>query len=264
MNPSSTLRVRRATAGLFLAWAVAAIVLSLAALRAPGDRLYHPFTHTRLATTSVIHEVAPSAQGSGAEPGDVIVAMNGRPYHEVLREGTRDLDPAHPNTYLLEKRDGRRIEVTLAPEPIAWAQTPTLSALHALLVLAAAFYLVIGSSAWWLKSDRSEAWALLLFCSTMAAQLATMPQTNLIPLGWPRILVNVPLIGATTFHLFTTYPIEPGWVVRHRRVQLLPYAAALGLAAFSLSEREFGLPIGLGLTLSNAFTDLLMVSSLGI
>lgn len=264
MNPSSTLRVRRAIAGLFLVWAVGAIVLSLAALRAPGDRLYHPFTHTRLASISVIAEVSDSARANGAEPGDVIVAMNGRPYHEVLREGVSGLDPARPNTYVLEKKDGRRIEVTLAPEPIAWNQTPTLDALHALLVLAAAFYLVIGGAAWWLKSDRSEAWALLLFCCTMAAQLATMPQTNLIPLGWPRMLVNVPLIGATTFHLFTTYPIEPGWVVRHRRAQLLPYAAALCLAAFSLSEREFGAPIGLGLTLSYAFTQLLMVSSLAI
>ncbi len=264
MNPSSTLRVRRAIAGLFLAWAVGAITLSLAALRAPGDRLYHPFTHTRVATTSVIDEVAPSARESGVEPGDVIVAMNGRPYHEVLRAGVRDLDPARTNTYLLEKRDGRRTEVALAPEPIAWTQTPTGTALHALMVLVAAFYLVTGGAAWWLKSDRSEAWALLLFCSTMAAQLATMPQTNLIPLGWPRMLANVPLIGATTFHLFTTYPIEPGWVVRHRRAQLLPYAAALCLAAFSLTEREFGAPIGLGLTLSYVFTQILMVASLAI
>src|SRR3989442_8975688 len=96
---------------------------------------------------------------------------------------------------------GRRIDVPLAPAPIAWALTPTLTALHALMVLAAAFYLVIGGAAWWLKSDRSEAWALLLFCCTMAAQLATMPQTNLIWSGWLRMLVNVPLIGATTFHL---------------------------------------------------------------
>jgi signal transduction histidine kinase len=264
MNPSSTLRVRRAIAGSFLAWAVVAIVLSLAALRAPGDRIYHPFTHTRVPTASVIDEVAPSAQGKGVEPGDVVVAMNGRPYHEVLREGPAGLDPARPNTYTLEKRDGRRIEVTLAPEPIGWALTPTLTALHALMVLVAAFYLVIGSAAWWLKSERGEAWALLLFCATMAAQLATIPQTNLIWSGWPRMLVNVPLIGATTFHLFTTYPIEPGWVVRHRRAQILPYAAALCLAAFSLSEHEFGAPIGLGLTLSYAFTDLLMVSSLAI
>jgi hypothetical protein len=32
------------------------------------------------------------------------------------------------------------------------------------------------------QTDRSEAWALL-FCCTMAAQLATIPQTNLIPLA---------------------------------------------------------------------------------
>ena len=51
------------------------------------------------------------------------------------------------------------------------------------------------------------------------------------------MLVNLPLIGATTFHLFTTYPIEPGWVVRHRRIQLLPYLAALVLAAL-LADRE--------------------------
>ena len=60
MNPSSTLRVRRAIAGLFFVWAVVAIGLSLAALRAPGDRLYHPFTHSRVPTASVIDEVAPS------------------------------------------------------------------------------------------------------------------------------------------------------------------------------------------------------------
>src|SRR5204863_9180171 len=168
------------------------------------------------------------------------------------------------NTYLLEKPDGRRIEVTLAPEPIAWTQTTTATALHALMLLAAVFYLVTGGAAWWLKSDRSEAWALMLFCCTMAAQLATMPQTNLIPLGWPRMLVNVPLIGATTFHLFTTYPIEPGWVVRHRRAQLLPYAAAIGLAVFSLFERQIGVPIGVGITLSYLFTQLLSIASLVI
>jgi signal transduction histidine kinase len=257
--------VRRAVAGLFLAWAVGAIVLSLAALRAPGDRLYHPFTHHQpLATISVIDELSPSALASEASPGDVIVAMNGRPYHEVLRDGVGDLDPARPNTYLLEKQDGRRVEVTLAPEPVAWTQTPTLTALHALMVLVAALYLVTGGAAWWLKADRSEAWALLLFCCAMAVQLATYPQINLIPLGWPRMLLNVPLIGATTFHLFTTYPIEPGWVVRHRRVQLLPYAAALALAAFSLSERAIGAPQGLGLTVSYLFTQVLSVASLVI
>jgi len=264
MNPSSTLRVRRVVAGLFLVWAVSAIVLSLATLRAPGDRIYHPFTHTRIATISVIHELSPTARESEAEPGDQILAMNGRPYHEVLREGVAGLDPAHPNTYLLQKKDGRRVEVTLAPEPIAWAQTPAVTALHLLMVLVAVLYLVTGGTAWWLKPERTAAWTLLLFCCAMATQLATFPQTNLIALGWPRMLMNVPLIGATTFHLFTTYPIEPDWVVRRRRTQLVPYVIAFGLAAFSLSERVIGAPIGLGLTLSFLFTQSLVVASLVI
>jgi signal transduction histidine kinase len=264
MNPWSTLGVRRAVAALFLVWAVGAIVLSLAALRAPGDRLYHPFTHTRIATTSLIDELSPRAQESEAEPGDLILRMNGRPFYEAVRAGTGDLDPTRPNTYLIEKRDGRRVAVSLLPEPVAWVQTGSQSALHGLMVVGAAMYLLTGAAAWWLKPDRSESWALLLFCSTMATQLSTFPQTNLIPLGWPRFLLNAPLIGATTFHLLTTYPIEPGWVVRHRRVQLLPYGAALALAFVALFERSLGLPVGLGLELCFGYTQVLLVVSLGI
>jgi signal transduction histidine kinase len=264
MNPFSTQAVRRAVAALFLGWALLAIVLSLSALRAPGDRVYHPFTHTRVAYTSVIHTLAPSARGSLASPGDVILAMNGRPFHEVLRSGPASLDVSRPNTYELEKQDGRHVLVTLAPEPVAWTQTPTLVALHALLVLVAGLYVVTGVGAWWLKPDRAEAWTLVLFCSTMAAQLASTMQTNLIPWGWPRVLINAPLIGATTFHLFTTYPIEPGWVVRHRRIQLVPYAIAAGLIAYSFLEKPLGAPVGYGITLSFLFTQVLTVASLGI
>jgi len=264
MNPSSTLRVRRAVAALFLGWAVISIVLSLATLRAPGDRIYHPFTHTRIGATSVIHEVAPSAQGSRLAAGDVVVAMNGRPYAEVLRRGTGALDPARPNTYVVEKDDGERVEVELAPVSLAWNQTPMVTLLHALLLVVAAVYLVTGGAAWWLKPDRTEAWTLLLFCCTMATQLSTTLQTNLVPWGWPRVVVNAPLIGATTFHLFTTYPIEPDWVVRHRRIQLVPYGLALGLAVFSLCEMALGVPAGTGLTLSFGFTQILLVTSLAI
>jgi len=269
MNPWSTLGwstlgVRRAVAALFLSWAVVAIVLSLAALRAPGDRIYHPFTHTRIATTSLVDEVSPDASDSAASRGDLILEMNGRPFYEVLREGPDALDPAVPNSYLLEKPDGTRVEAMLAPEPVAWMQSGRRTALHALMVIVAAMYLLTGASAWWLKPDRGEAWTLLLFCSTMATQLATFPQTNLIPLGWPRLLLNAPLIGATTFHLFATYPIEPDWVVRHRRVVFVPYAAAILLAALSIGERALGLPVGFGLQISFGFVQVMLVASLAI
>jgi signal transduction histidine kinase len=136
--------------------------------------------------------------------------------------------------------------------------------IHGLLVAVALIYLATGGLAWWLKPDRTEAWALLLFCSAMAAQLSTTICTDWSPWGWTRLAINTPLIGATIFHLFTTYPIEPDWIVRDRRIQLVPYGIAAALVALSLSEPLTGLPPGSGLWLSACFSLLLLLVSLGI
>jgi signal transduction histidine kinase len=136
--------------------------------------------------------------------------------------------------------------------------------IHGLLVAVALVYLVTGGVAWWLKPDRTEAWALLLFCSAMAAQLSTTIYTDASPWGWTRLAINAPLIGATLFHLFTTYPIEPDWIVRDRRIQLGPYGVAAALAGLTLGERLLGLPPGSGLWLSVCFSLLLLLVSLGI
>jgi len=47
------------------------------------------------------------------------------------------------------------------------------------------------------------------------------------------VWINLPLIGATTFHLFTAYPTEPAWMVRNPSLRWLIYLVALplGLAA---------------------------------
>ena len=262
MNPNSTLRLRRAIAGLFLGWALLAIALSLAALRAPGERVHHPFTHTRMQAEVVIEQLAPSARSSRAEPGDVVVSMNGRPFGQVLREGSRGLVPSRPNVYQLKKTDGQWLELTLAPASIDWTQTPGLVALHALLVLVAALYLATGAAAWWMKPDRVEAWALLLFCSTLAAAFATLAQYRLTLAGWNGFALSVPLMGATCFHFFTSYPIEPGWVVRRRGIQHLPYALAAGLAALCLLESSLPLTAGSGIRASVAFSQALVLVSL--
>ena len=198
------------------------------------------------------------------EPGDQIISVNGRDYLEALREGTEWLRAGVPNAYALEKRDGTRILADLAPEPASWVVTPLLTLLHGLLALVAAIYLITGGLAWWLKPDRPEARALLLFCCTMAVQLATTLQTDFITWGWPRLVVNAPLIGATTFHLFTTYPIEPDWVVRHRRVQWIPYWIAIGLIVLGFVDTALGLPAGTGVTCAFGFSMLLFSLSLGI
>ena len=79
---------------------------------------------------------------------------------------------------------------------------------------------------------------------TVAVQLATTMHSVSILWAWSRMTINTPLMGATAFHLFTTYPLEPGWVVRHRRIQLLPYAAAFLLIAAGLLEGPLGLERG--------------------
>jgi signal transduction histidine kinase len=263
MNPSTALALRRAVALVFFCWALLAIVLSLGTLREPQQGLYWPFTDTRLAGTAIVERLAPSAESHGIQIGDRILSIDGRPYFEVLRHGAQ-LEAGVPNRYEFVHRDGSRLVAELLPEPASWSVTPTLGLLQAMLVLVAAIYLATGGVAWWLKPDRPEARALLLFCCTMAVQLSTTLQTDFIPWGWERVAINLPLIGATTFHLFTTYPIEPDWVVRRPRVQWVPYGIAVALIALTFADEALGLPSGFGMTVSFAFTLSLLLVSLGI
>ena len=125
-------------------------------------------------------------------------------------------------------------------------------------------YLVTGGAVWWMRPDRAGAWALLLFCSTMSVQLATVIQSDYIAWSFPRLMVNLPLIGATTFHLFTSYPIEPDWIVRHRRIQVLPYLAAVVLGWFAIADHMLGMRAGIGSSLALAYTLGLFVVSLAV
>ncbi|MFQ5415689.1 MAG: sensor histidine kinase [Myxococcota bacterium] len=264
MNPTSTRRLRRATAALAMGWSLLAIVLSLAALRSPDGRYAHPFLTMWVGRTAVVEKVLAPEPVVGIDRGDEMIAINGVPYGWAVRRGISWLEPGVANDYLIEKADGSRIEVSLPPAVAVDAGTPGFAMFHTLLLLVAGIYFGIGASVWWLKPDRSEAWALLLFCSALSVQLASTIQTDLIAWGWWRMMTNLPLIGATTFHLFTSYPIEPGWIVRHRRIQLLPYAAAFALVGLTVLEQPLGLPAGMMTTLSFFFSMSLFGASLVI
>jgi hypothetical protein len=264
MNPTSTRRLRRTTAALAMGWALLAIVLSVGALHGPEGRFVHPFITVRTGTATVIETVLSDDADLQIERGDELIAVNGVPFVWALRRGIDWLKPDVPNSYLVEKAEGRRITVELPPEPLSKAAMPAISVVHVLVLLVSAIYLAIGGAVWWLKPDRSEAWALVLFCSAMAVQLASMIQTDVIAWAWPRMMANLPLIGATTFHLFTTYPIEPDWIVRHRRIQLLPYGAALALGSLSILEEPLDLPPGSMMSAAFFFTMTLFVASLWI
>ncbi len=263
MNPTATLRMRRATAALAVGWSLLALLLSLSVLRAPEERFVHPFGVSLQGTTALVQRLGPGARDTAAAVGDRILSVDGEPYALALRRGAAlRADDVH--VYNLAKPDGTRVEVALPPVPLAAMASATTVLVHALLLMVAAIYLVTGGIVWWLKQDRPAAWALLLFCSSLSVLLALSMQTDLIAWSWPILSVNMPLLGATVFHLFTTYPIEPDWVVRHRRAQLVPYAIAGLLAFLGLAELEIGLPLGSTAQISFFFTIGLFLASLAI
>lgn len=264
MYTSSTHWLRRGIAAAFVGWALLAIVLSLAALRSPSDRLYHPFIDSRLGSPGVVQDLAPAAAGRGIEFGDRIVSVNGIPYAKSLRQGTDWMREGIPNTYVFRSPNGEETTYSLLPTSVEWASTKGLVLAHIVLVAIAAIYLVTGGAAWWIKPDRSEARALLFFCSTMAVMLATTVHSDFITQGWSITLINTPLIGAATFHLFTTFPIEPHWIVRRRRIQWVPYGIAAVLAVLSLAESIMGMPAASGMNVSFVFTCFMLCVSLGI
>ncbi len=67
MNPSSTLRFRRTTAAIALAWAMLAIVLSLGAFRAPVDQLHDPFNISVLGDSILVGSIGPGARAAKTE-----------------------------------------------------------------------------------------------------------------------------------------------------------------------------------------------------
>ena len=264
MNPTSTLRWRSLTAALAVAWALLGLILSVAALNVPEGAAGHPFTDTRLGGTALVDWVHPSAVGTGIERGDRVVELNGEPYAAGPALPANSLRSGVPNHYGFAKSNGERVELDLYPVPARELRTPLTTLLHVVMICVAIVYLIIGGAVWWLKPGSSGAWALLLFCSAMAVQLSLTMHSDSIIWAWPRLMLNLPLMGATAFHLFTTFPIEPDWIVRHRRVQLLPYSAALLLAAMGLLHGPLGIAPEFAWGLSFLFTVSLLVTSVAV
>ena len=261
---TSTLRLRRLAAAIAVCWAVIGLVLSLATLRSPDQHLTYPFDASHLGGSVVLSSVSEMAEAAGLRNGDQLLAIDGAPIARAARRGVGWLEEGVANAYLIERRGEPRFIVEVPPVPSSSMQGGGTSLFHGLVILVAAIYLATGAAVWWLRPGKAEAWALLLFCSVMCVQLATSMQTNAISWAWPRLLINIPFIGAAAFHLFTTYPIEPDWVVRHRRIQLVPYGLAAGLSLVAVLDEPLGLPAGLMWYVAIAFSVTLFAASLAI
>src|SRR5262245_41133897 len=108
MSPTSTFRMRRATALLAIAWALSAILPSTGALRGPGDGVDHPFAAARLGRAAVVEGVHPSAAERGVAIGDRILALDGEPYFPTAARSRQDLRAGVSHRYEFEKPDGTR------------------------------------------------------------------------------------------------------------------------------------------------------------
>ncbi|MCG8588266.1 MAG: GAF domain-containing sensor histidine kinase [Proteobacteria bacterium] len=251
MNPSATLRFRRTTSFLSAGWASLAMVLSIVGVLRAGGSPGLAVNYAFVAGVATVQWATPEAAAAGAQRGHQVLSIDGVPVDEVVRRGGPGLVEGVPNAYRLRQDDGRVITVSAPPTPPGLLARPVFLALQIGLLLVAGLYLGMGASVWWNRPDRTDSWVFLLFCSTMCVQLATMLQIDVIPWASARAVANLPLLGATTVHLFTTYPVEPNWVVRHRRIQWVPY---IGAAAFILAGLlEPWLPIARGTVTPWAF-----------
>jgi signal transduction histidine kinase len=238
LTPKATTRFRQATAAAAIVWALLALLAGVRARLESGIQPGPPFSLSSAAGVHVIHAVAPEAAAAGIAPRDRLVAVDGERTSIWLREGGLRLTLGAANTYRVRKPDGRELEVSLAPAPPGAVSTPLDRFVGYGVLAVGLVYFGIGLWVWRLRRDRRESWVLLLFCATTAALLFLVGPVY--PPVSTMIFLTIPWIGATAFHLFTTYPMEPPWAVRWPALRVGVYVVAGVLALASVAGPRLG------------------------
>ena len=263
MNPTATARLRRATAAIALTWALVAFGLSIALHFDAEHRYGPPFLFEGLATDPWrISNLTPEATAAGLKEGDRLLAVDGRPVGSAILHWHHLFHADVANQYRVAKPDGRELEYRLTPRHAAELYTLLMWIVAIGLPIVGLVYLGVGVWVWRLRPDRASSWALLLFCCAMATQLALPPVGG--RWAWVLVWINLPLIGATTFHLFTAYPTEPAWMVRNPSLRWLIYLIALPLGLAAAFEGATGMRAPVAKTAAFYFTITLAFVSLAI
>jgi signal transduction histidine kinase len=238
LTPKATTRFRQATAAAAIVWALLALLAGIRARLESSVLPGPPFSLSSAAGRHVINDVAPEAAAAGLAPRDRLLAVDGEPASAWLRGGGLRLLEGKANAYRVRKPDGREFEVSLEPLPPGRRSLPLQTLVDLGVLGVGLVYLGIGLWVWRLKGDRRESWVLLLFCATTAALLFLVGPVY--PPVSTMIFLTIPWIGATAFHLFTTYPIEPPWAVRWPELRLAVYLGAALLAGASVAAPQLG------------------------
>jgi signal transduction histidine kinase/ABC-type multidrug transport system fused ATPase/permease subunit len=237
-------KVHRATpferaTGLFaVAWAVAALVLVIQGQITAPERVEPPIYTSSLGGLVVVSTADPEAAALGVERGQRVLAVDGVPVQQWYRErGWERIREGQPVRYRLEQAGGRIAEVDLPAKKAGGAYERLLVPVFAALVLAGVIYLAVGAFVWRMRSGLTESWAFLLFSASMATTLFSAIHTFDAWLGYERMAITQPLLGATMLHLFTRFPSEPPWIRARPRLRALPYAVAAACIALLPLER---------------------------
>ncbi len=262
MGPGARTRFRRWTAFLAIAWALASFVVGLQAKLDARQHPFLPFSFSAAAGLHIVNEVGREAVAAGLEPRDRLISIGGLPMADWLRSRMGDVRLGDAVEVTVRKRDGRELTVRLHAISHSDAEFPLDQLAVLLIPLVGVVYLVIGLGVWLLKPDRRESWVFLLFCAVTSSLLTLVgPAFGIV---WLLIGITVPWVGATAFHLFTTYPIEPAWIVRHPQLRIAVYAVAAALSSLTLVRPWTRLPADGIDAASTGFTVALALCCLGI
>ncbi len=252
MSPDATRRFRRGTSALAVVWAVAALALAIWGQLASPRTVELPLHTSGLAGVVVVNEASEEALRAGVTPGDRVLEVDGIAVQQWYRErGWDQVVSGRAVRYRIET-DEQVIDVALQPRERRSAYQWLTIPIFAALAVAGSAYLLLGLFVWRARPDHAESWAFLLFSCAMATALYTGVNTYDAPFGYQRMVMNLPLIGASMFHLFTIFPLEPQWVSRRHRLRLVPYLLAAVIALAAIFERSLALPPGLLATVGYA------------
>jgi len=240
MHPDTARWTRQLTGTLAAIWALVGIGLSVFVLIAPRAGPQLPVRTSIVAGIPIVHAMSADAAARGVEEGDQLLSIDGQPALENLWRPR--LAEGVVAEYRLRKPDGEILSVPLPPVSADEVEKPSDVLLHLGLLLVSSLYLAVALGVWWTRQASPESWALLLYCSTMSVLISSAIRVDLIPWAPTRVLATLPFLGATTFHLFTTFPVEPRWVAKRRRIRLVPYAIATAMLLPIASQRAMGIP----------------------
>ena len=240
MHSDTTRRTRQLTGTAAAMWALLAIGLSIFSLISPRPGPQLPVRTSIIAGVAVVHAMSNLAREAGIESGDQVLSVDGVPAIQAIWEPT--LEMGIVDTYRILKPDGSILTASLAPVLAGDVDSADDALLHLGLLFVSSLYLVVALTVWRTRQASAEAWALLLYCSTMSVLLSSAIRVDIIPWAPTRMLATLPFLGATTFHLFTTYPIEPVWVAKRRRIRVIPYAIAFAILAGVVTQSTMGIP----------------------